>query len=860
MNIVRLKTMQQMAMAVLFLPCCNAVAQMLPYQNSELSAHERAVDLTERLTLREKAGLMCDESPAIPRWGIPAFSWWSEALHGLANQGNVTVFPEPIGMAASFDVPLVEQVFSAVSTETRAKWNEQHLNGVPTTRFHCLSVWTPNVNIFRDPRWGRGQETYGEDPFLTSSMGQAVVRGLQGPESAKHRKLLACAKHFAVHSGPEWSRHVANLNNVSLRDLWETYLPAFKDLVQRAKVREVMCAYQRWDDEPCCGSTRLLQQILREEWGYPYMVVSDCGAITDFFTSHKVSSTAQHAAAKGVAAGTDVECAFGYAFEKLPEAVAQGLITEEEIDKHVVRLLEARFELGDLDPFESVEWSKIPASVLGCDAHKELALNMARETMVLLQNRGNILPLHPSQKIAVVGPNADATPMMWGNYNGVPNHTVTILQGIIDRVGTDKVTYIKGCDLTDEKELTDWLAYCSHQGTSGICGTFWNNPTGSGEPVAREYFTHPINVTTAGQHTFANGVKMEDFSARYETTLVPQKSGTAVIRMQYTGAFSLTVNGRTLAGDSTWRDQPMRFELPVEAGKAYEVSLQYHHVKTWGANLKFSIGEEHAIDYAETVKQLKGVQTVVFVGGLSSGLEGEEMPVHVEGFKGGDRTHIELPGVQRNFIKALKEAGKKIVYVNCSGSAIALTPESERCEAILQAWYPGQEGGTAVTEVLYGDYNPQGKLPVTFYKDSNQLPDFEDYSMRGRTYRYFSDPLFAFGYGLSYTHFKVGKGVLNDRTLTIPVSNVGRRDGTEVIQIYVRRTDDTEGPIRTLKAIQRVTLKAGERKNVTLLLDDDAFTLFDSKSNTMRVVPGVYEVFYGTSSRPEDLKSLQIEL
>ncbi|MGM9703439.1 MAG: glycoside hydrolase family 3 N-terminal domain-containing protein, partial [Prevotella sp.] len=601
----------------------HALAQLLPYQNASLSARERAVDLVERLTLQEKADLMCDESPAIPRLGIKPFSWWSEALHGLANQGNVTVFPEPIGMAASFNVPLVERVFSVASDETRAKWNEQYQNGVPTTRFHCLSVWTPNVNIFRDPRWGRGQETYGEDPYLTSLMGQAVVRGLQGPESAKHRKLLACAKHYAIHSGPEWSRHTANLNDVSPRDLWETYMPAFKDLVQKAKVREVMCAYQRWDDEPCCGSTKLLQQILRDEWGFEYMVVSDCGAIADFHMNHKTSSTPYHSAAKGVIAGTDVECGFGYAYAKLPEAVERGLISEKEIDKHVVRLLEGRFELGEMDAHEACEWSKISPSILSCKEHRQLSLDMARQSIVLLKNE-ELLPLSRKQKIAVVGPNADNIPMMWGNYNGTPNNTVTILDGIRAKVGKKNVTYLKGCDLTEECVVNSFLPQCSADGKKGIRGTFWNNVSRSGKPVTNEYYVNPIAVTTNGQHTFADGVRMEDFSALYETTFVPEKTCKAVIRMQYTGAFSLKVNGKTLAADSTWRDQPMRFELDVEMGQKYEVELEYHTVKTWAANMKLNIGEELPINYDETIQKLKDIETVVFVGGISSQLEGEE--------------------------------------------------------------------------------------------------------------------------------------------------------------------------------------------------------------------------------------------
>ncbi|MCI7016530.1 MAG: glycoside hydrolase family 3 C-terminal domain-containing protein [Prevotella sp.] len=854
-------------MFVLTMSSGNASAQQFPYQNPSLSAHERAVDLCGRLTLEEKASLMLDDSPAIPRLGIKRFQWWSEALHGVANMGDVTVFPEPIGMAASFNDGMVYRVFDATSDEMRAKWNELQQKGGDVTRFHALSVWTPNVNIFRDPRWGRGQETYGEDPYLTSRMGCAVVRGLQGPEDTKYRKLWACAKHYAIHSGPEWARHTDNITDVTPRDLWETYMPAFKSLVQDAKVREVMCAYQRWDDEPCCGSTKLLQQILRDEWGFKYMVVSDCGAIADFFTTHKSSSTPQHAAAKGVIAGTDVECGFGYAYAKLPEAVAKGLITEEEIDKHVVRLLEGRFELGEMDAHEECEWSKISPSILSCKEHRQLSLEMARQSIVLLKNE-ELLPLSKKQKIAVIGPNADNIPMMWGNYNGTPNSTVTILDGIRAKAGKKNVTYLKGCDLTEECVVNSFLTQCKADGKKGIRGTFWNNTTRSGKPVTTEYYVNPIAVTTSGQHTFANGVRMEDFSAMYETTFVPEKSCKAVIRMQYTGAFSLKVNGKTLAADSTWRDQPMRFELDVEKGKTYDVELAYHTVKTWGANMKLNIGEELPIDYNETIEKLKGIETVVFVGGISSQLEGEEMPVKIDGFKGGDRTHIELPKVQREFIRHLAEAGKKIVFVNCSGSAIALAPEAERCAAIVQVWYPGMEGGTAVADVLFGDYNPQGKLPVTFYKSSSQLPDFEDYSMKGRTYRYFSDPLYAFGYGLSYTTFKnenikIEKQPAGDSslfTLHSSLKNTGKREGTEVVQVYVRRCDDADGPLKTLKAFERVTLKPGETKKVEIKLDEEAFTLFDPDTNTMRVVPGKYEVFVGSSSRPEDLKKLNIIL
>lgn len=838
-------------------------AEKEPYQNPDLSSTERAKDLLSRLTLEEKAQLMCDVSEAIPRLGIKKFNWWSEALHGVANQGNVTVFPEPIGMAASFNEDLLFRIFTATSDEMRAKYNERMRNGQEDERFHSLSVWTPNVNIFRDPRWGRGQETYGEDPYLTSQMGIAVVKGLQGPENEKYRKLLACAKHYAVHSGPEWSRHSANLNNVSPRDLWETYLPAFKALVQKADVREVMCAYQRLDDDPCCGNSRLLQQILRDEWGFKYMVVSDCGAISDFWTSHKSSSTAMHAAAKGVLAGTDVECGFGYAYTELPKAVKQGLISEEEIDKHVLRLLEGRFELGEMDDPSLVSWSKIPASVINCDAHKKLALEMSRQTMTLLQNKNNVLPLSKSAgKIAVIGPNADEKAMLWGNYNGTPNRTVTILDGIRGKLGKNKVTYLRGCDLVNNRILESYLDQCGIGGRPGIKATFWNNPDRAGEPVSSLRTTRPINVTTYGQHTFGPGVNLEKFSAKYETVFRPKESGEVLLSMEGCSYFELFVNGESMRKERTWRTTDTRTLLQVEKGKEYKIEILYAQVENWAANLKFNLGKEIDIDYGQSIVKLKGIETVVFVGGISPQLEGEEMPVELPGFKGGDRTDIELPAVQRNFLKALKEAGKKVILVNCSGSAIALLPETESCDAILQAWYAGELGGEAVADVLFGDYNPSGKLPVTFYKSSEQLPDYEDYSMKGRTYRYMSDALFPFGYGLSYTEFSFGEARADKvkRTLIVPVSNTGKRAGTEVVQVYVRKVGDTDGPLKSLKAYQRVSLKPGESKDVVLQLSDEAFEFFDHSTNTMRVTPGArYEVFYGNSSKDEDLKMIVMD-
>jgi beta-glucosidase len=752
------------------------------------------------------------------------------------------------------------------STEFRAQYNHRMYDlGGEDMKMRSLSVWTPNVNIFRDPRWGRGQETYGEDPYLTSVMGVQVVKGLQGPEDAKYRKLWACAKHYAVHSGPEYTRHTANLTDVPVRDFWETYMPAFKTLVQDAKVREVMCAYQRLDDDPCCGSTRLLQQILRDEWGFKYLVVSDCGAVSDFYENHKSSSDAVHGTSKAVLAGTDVECGFNYAYKSLPEAVRKGLLSEAEVDKHVIRLLEGRFDLGEMDDPSLVEWSKIPYSAMSTKASAQIALDMARQCIVLLQNKGNILPLKKNaEKIAVIGPNADNTPMMWGNYNGTPNHTVTILDGI--KAKQKKLVYIPGCDLTYEKVMEGHIASdcVAPDGKKGLKGTFWNNTEMAGKPFTTEYYTKPVNVTTAGMHVFAPNLPIEDFSAKYETTFTPKEAGEYVINLESTGHFELYVNGEKKFIEHTWRTTPTRTVLQAEKGQQFKIEIRFQTVKTWGASMKIDIARELPIDYQQTIAQLKGIDKVVFCGGIAPSLEGEEMPVNIEGFKGGDRTSIELPKVQRDFLKALKAAGKQVIYVNCSGSAIALTPETESCDAIVQAWYPGQEGGTAVADVLFGDVNPSGKLSVTFYKDDGQLPDYEDYSMKGRTYRYFNDPLFAFGYGLSYTDFEIGeasiKGANGNFEVTIPVANKGQRNGTEIVQLYIREIADAEGPLKSLRAFQRVDVKAGETATATLQLTPKSFEFWDGTTNTMRTKPGKYEILYGSSSLDKDLKKLTVTL
>jgi beta-glucosidase len=837
--------------------------QPYPFQNPDLSSEERAKDLLDRLTLQEKATLMCDASEAIPRLGIKKFNWWSEALHGLANNDKVTVFPEPIGMAASFDDALLYRVFSAVSDETRARYNESKQMGLENRRFLSLSVWTPNVNIFRDPRWGRGQETYGEDPYLTSRMGISVVRGLQGPSDSKYKKLLACAKHYAVHSGPEWSRHTINLNNIDQLDLWETYLPAFKALVQEADVREVMCAYQRLDDEPCCGNTRLLQKILRDEWGFKYLVVSDCGAISDFYTSHKVSSDKSHAAAKGVLAGTDIECGYDYPFKELPDAVSRGLINEEDINKSLIRVLTGRFDLGEMDDDALVPWSKIPVSVVNNEEHKKLALDMARESMTLLQNKNHILPLSKTgKKVAVIGPNADDEMLMWGNYNGTPFNTITILEGIKSKIPAGKIFYDRGCDIIENRVTESAFGECSIDGKKGIKATYWNNREFKGEIAATGQIVDPVKLTTFGQHEFTTGVHPENFSAKYETVYKPSHSGQIVFKLEACGGFELIVNGDTLTKIRMWRPLPRRVEYQVEKGKEYKIEARFRQLENWTASLRMNFGREIPVTYDALIEKLKGIDVVIFAGGISSQLEGEEMPVYFPGFKGGDRTDIELPEVQRNCLNALKLAGKKVILVNCSGSAIGLVPETESCDAILQAWYAGESGGQAIADVLFGDYNPSGKLPITFYKNIKQLPDFENYSMKGRTYRFMSDPLFSFGFGLSYTSFSIGDASFSKTSvkanetieISIPVSNTGKRAGTEIIQVYIHKVSDTEGAIKTLRNFQRVDLAAGKSGKAVVNLPYTSFEFFDRATGRMIVTPGEYEVIYGNSSDDKDLK------
>ena len=823
--------------------CLYAVGQ------SKLSNYNgQAEALCRQLTLSEKISLLLDDSPAIPRLNIPAFQWWNEALHGVARNGVATVFPQTIGMAAAFDDELLQQVFTAVSDEARAKAERAKALG-HVRRYQGLSFWTPNINIFRDPRWGRGQETYGEDPYLTGRMGLAVVRGLQGPDTASYYKALACAKHFAVHSGPESLRHEMDIENLSPRDLWETYLPAFKSLVTKGQVAEVMCAYQRFDGQPCCGNSRLLQHILRDEWNFKGLVVSDCGAISDFWIPgrHGVAKDAVEASAQAQSAGTDVECGSNY--HSLEEAVKAGVLKESDIDRSLIRVLEARLALGDISPSAVVPWKTIPYAVVDSPAHRQLALRMARESMVLLQNKHHTLPLSTHDKILVVGENAVDSMMLWANYNGIPSHTVTILDGI--RQLAEHVEFMPGCGLlTNEVSESRMNQFCHGEGEQGMQASYWNNEDQEGEAVAQAVFTHSINQDNGGATTFAPGVNLTHFSARYAGILKVHQTEELLIKVSGDDMFRVSVNGKKVINKWRSRDsnQMAEYTLHAEAGKNYDIVVEYVQCKG-NATFHFDVVHKQPFDLHQLIEKARQADAVVFVGGLSPRLEGEEMKVDFPGFSGGDRTSIELPVAQREAIQALSVAKKPIVMVNCSGSAIALEPETKNCDAILQAWYPGEEGGRAVADVLFGKVNPSGKLPVTFYRHDDQLPPFNDYNMRGRTYRYFTGkPLFPFGYGLSYTTFRIGQPVCKGRTLKVKVSNTGLREGTETVQVYIKRNADSDGPVKSLCDFQKVSLKAGESKEVTFTLQDNAFECWDPLTNTMRVMSGRYTLYVGNSS------------
>ena len=703
------------------------------FTDASRSNRERAEDIVKHMTLQEKVALMVYNSPAVERLGIKNYNWWNEALHGIARNGNATVFPMPIAMASSFDTTLIEQVFTATSDEGRIKWKIARAAKDKDMWYKGLSYWTPNINIFRDPRWGRGMETYGEDPYLTSQLGMAVVRGLQGEHQDGPIKALACAKHYAIHSGPESTRHSFDAV-VSERDLWETYLPAFKDLITKADVKQVMFAYNRMFGIPAGANERFMRDILEKEWGFDGVVVSDCWAVKDFYVGHKWSANKIEAVAAAVKAGMDMEC--GDAVPAIPEAIRRGLLSVESVDESITKVMEYRYLLGEMDG--ETPWDDLSPDKLCSQEHKDLALKIAHESIVLLENKG-ILPLKKSEKLLIMGPNADQARMLWGNYNGFPLNESSLLDGIKSKGGN--IQHIEG------------IPYVEGLTTAAVTG-----------------------------------------------------------------------------------DVAMKAAFNPNSGD---------------------------FDVAKFVAAAKDYKTVIFAGGLASCLEGEQLEVSAPGFDGGDRTTLSLPDVQKRVIKALHDAGKRVILVNFSGSAMAFADEAKWCDAIVQAWYLGQEGGKAIADVLYGDVNPSGKLPLTFYADDSQLADFEDYSMKGRTYRYFDGkPLYPFGHGLSYTTFKFGKARTAEtadggRALVVTVRNTGKRAGEDVVQLYISRADDPEGPIKTLRGFKRVALKPGEQTEVSIPINDETFLWWNPATGRMNSLDGEYILHYGDTSDSKFLKKIK---
>ena len=865
---MKMKQLTVAAFTLLLTVSCSEKKQDFPFRNPDLPIEERIEDLLSRLTPEEKVGQMMHETPAIERLGIPPYDWWNEALHGVARAGQATVFPQAIGMAATFDNEAVLRTFTMVSDEARAKYHHYQANK-EYDRYKGLTFWTPNINIFRDPRWGRGMETYGEDPYLTTQMGVAVTKGLQGDDD-NYFKTHACAKHYAIHSGPEWNRHEYNAE-ATPRDLYETYLPAFEALVKTGNVQEVMCAYNRFEGEPCCGNDKLLIDILRNSWGYKGIILSDCGAIDDFWVKdkntprHESHPDRESASVDAVLSGTDLEC--GASYRILTKALEHGTISEKDLDVSLRRLLRGRFELGMFDPDERVPYAQIPYSVVESPEHVAQALEMARKSIVLLKNQNNRLPLDKNlKKIAVVGPNAADSTMLWSHYNGFPTKTTTILEGIRAKVPNTEVVYELGCNHTADFVITDLGNYITTSTGQGFTAEYFNNTDFSGEPVYKGT-AKELHYTTGGNTQFAPNVNLSNFTARFTGGFDAPMDGPIEFKLSGNDAFRLFIDTAKVA--EVWSNEygaERIYTLQAEKGKKYPVKIEYMQL-LGSADLNFTVGVRTPVDCQAIANKVKDADVIVYVGGISPRLEGEEMPVDAEGFRKGDRTNIEIPKVQKEMVKALVATGKPVVYVVCTGSALALNWENEHVDAILNAWYGGQEGGTAVADVLFGDYNPAGRLPITFYKSVDQLPDFEDYSMKGRTYRFMTQtPLYPFGYGLSYTTFAYSNGALSKTkiaanegvTLTFDVANTGKRDGDEVAQVYVKNPNDPAGPIKALKAFKRISTKAGETQQVTLQLAPEAFQSFNDKTQTMEIRPGKYQLLYGSSSADKDLKSVDL--
>ncbi len=851
--------------AILVISSFSKVSSQEIWKDTSKSFELRTNDLVSKLTLEEKTQLMRFDSPGIDRLGIKAYNWWNECLHGVARSGQATVFPQAIGMAAMWDNQQMYRIANVISDEARAKYNNYQKQG-KYGMYQGLTYWTPNINIFRDPRWGRGMETYGEDPFLTAEMAIPFIKGLQGNDQ-RYLKLVATVKHFAVHSGPESTRHSATVWPTDY-DLYETYLPHFERTIKEGGAYSVMCAYQRLRGIPCCGS-QFLDNILRNDWNFQGYIVSDCGGIQDFYEkkAHNMVATPEEAAAMAVKAGTDLNCGSVYA-RSLLNAVNKGLITEYEIDRSVRRLIMARMKLGEFDPLTDVPFSNIPLSVVDGKEHQAIALDAARKSMVLLKNDKNILPFSKNiKRVAVIGPNANNKEILFGNYNGYSMHEITPLQGIRNKLPKATVKYAPGCRLADELPLLtaiepEYLYTDKTLKTKGLTGSYYSKADFKGE-VVHTRIDKNIDFVWWTKAPF-DDMNPASFSIRWEGVLVPPVSGKYAIGGEAFNGFDIYVNGEKLVkGRKSDHDPRREYEfIELEAGKKYDFRFDYLQNNTEYAIARLVWDKPNNQMLKEAVDAAKSSDIVILCMGLSPSLEGEEMKVKVAGFDHGDRLDIQLPAVQTNLMKEIMKLGKPTVLVLLNGSAIAFNWESENIPAILEAWYPGQAGGTAIANILFGDYNPAGRLPLTFYKSIDQIPAFDVYDMKGKTYRYFyKEPLYEFGFGLSYSNFEYSKIAIpaeikagENIKVSVNVKNTSKISGEEVVQLYVSLPESKlQKPIRSLQGFKRVYLKAGETKTVEFELKPAQFAARDN-NNVQVVEPGIVEISVG--GKQPDQKSV----
>jgi beta-glucosidase len=825
-------------------------SQDLSYTNTNLSFEARADSLVKQMTLNEKISQMMDMAVAIPRLHVPMYNWWNEGLHGVARAGNATVFPQAIGLAAMWNDTLQYRIGTVVSTEFRAIYNDA-IKKDDRSRFKGLTIWSPNINIFRDPRWGRGQETYGEDPYLTSRYGVAFVKGLQG-NHPKYLKTVSTPKHYLVHSGPERLRHEFDVN-VSEYDFLDTYSPAFEACVRDGKAYSIMGAYNRFRGKSCSASDTTLNQLLRKKWGFNGYVVSDCDAIADIYYTHKMTKSPAEAAAWGVKYGCDLDCGFFY--DHLKNAVDSGYITEKEIDVAVKRLMLARMKLGMFEPAGSVPYDTLTLASNDIPPHRALAHTAAQQSMVLLKNNG-VLPLNKKtlMKIAVVGPNSDDAEVMFGNYNGTPSRSTTPYAGIKSMLLAK--TKIFHDNMNGLVSLAPEIApvpalNLEYDGKHGLQAEYYNNTNFEGEPAVVKMDTM-INFFWYANSP-AKGVSPKNMSVRWTGKIIASVSDEYNIGFTGDDGYKVWLDGKLVLDE--WRQQGAYTKsttLKLNAGEKHDIKIEFYQMEGPAvAALKWASTRPGQVD--KIIEQAGQADVIVYVGGISPTLEGEEMDVPYEGFDKGDRTKIELPAAQTQILKKLKKTGKPVVLVLMSGSALAVPWEDENVDAILQAWYPGEEGGTAIADVLFGMYNPAGRLPVTVYKSTDQLPAFTDYNMSNRTYRYFKgEPLYPFGFGLSYTKFTYSNLEIPSTATTkdkvkvkVTVLNSGMKEGDEVVELYVKHPNvSVHVPNIALKGFKRISLKAGEKKTVEFVLDSKDMAVLD-KNNKWFVHPGDVDFYVG---------------